>query len=128
MQTTQSSAHYFVETPLKAKIRKASASVPRHMQWRLYIFSLVLLDIVMLGVMTIRVGEFPDNGSVPRDLLDDATLASLAIMGVVGIVACAQQVSVVEELDAEGRRVAAFPDVDNLALHVDQECAGRSER
>ena len=50
MQSTQSSAHYFVETPLKAKIRKASASVPRHMQWRLYIASLVLVDILMLGV------------------------------------------------------------------------------
>ena len=50
MESTQSSAHYFVETPLKAKIRKASASVPRHMQWRLYIASLVLVDILMLGV------------------------------------------------------------------------------
>ena len=49
MESTQSSVHYFVETPLKAKIRKASASVPRHMQWRLYIVSLVLLDIMMLG-------------------------------------------------------------------------------
>ena len=50
MQSTQSSVHYFVETPLKAKISKASASVPRYMQWRLYIASLVLVDILMLGV------------------------------------------------------------------------------
>jgi len=50
MESTQSSAHYFVETPLKAKIRKASASVPRHMQWKLYIASLVVVDILMLGL------------------------------------------------------------------------------
>jgi exopolysaccharide biosynthesis polyprenyl glycosylphosphotransferase len=50
MQSTQSSAHYFVETPLKAKIRKASASVPRRVQWRLYTASLVVLDILMLGM------------------------------------------------------------------------------
>jgi exopolysaccharide biosynthesis polyprenyl glycosylphosphotransferase len=50
MESTQSSVHYFVETPVKAKIRKASASVPRHMQWKLYIASLVVLDMVMLGL------------------------------------------------------------------------------
>ncbi len=50
MESTQSSAHYFVDTPLKAKMRKASASVPRHMQWKLYIASLVVLDILMLGL------------------------------------------------------------------------------
>ncbi|MGB3699762.1 MAG: sugar transferase [Anaerolineales bacterium] len=50
MQSTQSSAHYFVDTPLKVKIRKASASVPRHLQWRLYIASLVGVDILMLGL------------------------------------------------------------------------------
>ncbi|MGB5844837.1 MAG: hypothetical protein WBG94_10365, partial [Anaerolineales bacterium] len=50
MQSTQSSAHYFVETPLKVKIRKASASVPRQLQWRLYIASLVGVDILMLGL------------------------------------------------------------------------------
>ena len=50
MESTQSSAHYFVETPLKAKMRKASASVPRQMQWKLYIASLVVLDILMLGL------------------------------------------------------------------------------
>ena len=50
MESTQSSVHYFVETPLKAKIRKASASVPRQMQWRLYIASLVVVDMLMLGV------------------------------------------------------------------------------
>ena len=50
MESTQSSVHYFVETPIKAKIRKASESVPRHLQWRLYIASLVLVDIFMLGV------------------------------------------------------------------------------
>lgn len=50
MESTQSSAHYFVETPIKAKIRKASASVPRHMQWKLYIASLVVLDFLMLGL------------------------------------------------------------------------------
>jgi len=31
-------------------MRKASASVPRHMQWKLYIASLVVLDILMLGL------------------------------------------------------------------------------
>ena len=49
MESTQSSVHYFVETPLKAKIRKASASVPRHIQWKLYIASLVVLDLLTLG-------------------------------------------------------------------------------
>ena len=50
MESSQSSVHYFVETPIKAKIRKASASIPRHIQWRLYIASLVVLDMVMLGL------------------------------------------------------------------------------
>lgn len=50
MESTQSSVHYFVETPLKAKIRKASSSVPRQTQWRLYMASLVLVDVIMLGL------------------------------------------------------------------------------
>jgi exopolysaccharide biosynthesis polyprenyl glycosylphosphotransferase len=50
METTQSSIHLFVDTPLKAKINKASRSVPRRTQWRLYIASLVLMDILMIGL------------------------------------------------------------------------------
>ena len=50
MESTQSSVHYFVETPLKAKIRRASSSVPRRTQWRLYIASLVVVDMLMLGL------------------------------------------------------------------------------
>ena len=50
MESTQSSVHYFVETPLKAKIRRASSSVPRRTQWRRYIASLVVLDMLMLGL------------------------------------------------------------------------------
>jgi exopolysaccharide biosynthesis polyprenyl glycosylphosphotransferase len=50
METTQPGAHFFVETPLKAKIRRASKSVPGHMQWRLYTISLILMDILMIGL------------------------------------------------------------------------------
>lgn len=50
MHPTQQSAQLLVETPLKAKIRKASESVPRHTQWRLYAASLVIADIIMFGV------------------------------------------------------------------------------
>ncbi len=50
MESTQQNVQLFVETPLKAKIRKASKSVPRHVQWRLYTASLVIVDIIMLGL------------------------------------------------------------------------------
>jgi exopolysaccharide biosynthesis polyprenyl glycosylphosphotransferase len=50
MHPSQQSAQLLVETPLKAKIRKASQSVPRQMQWRLYTFSLVIADIIMIGI------------------------------------------------------------------------------
>ncbi|MHA2402499.1 MAG: sugar transferase, partial [Candidatus Kariarchaeaceae archaeon] len=50
MQSTQQSAQLLVETPLKAKIRKASRSVPRHMQWRLYTAGLVIMDIIMVSL------------------------------------------------------------------------------
>ena len=50
MHPSQQSAQLLVETPLKAKIRKASENVPRHTQWRLYITSLVIADIIMIGV------------------------------------------------------------------------------
>lgn len=50
MQSTQQSAQLLVETPLKAKIRKASESVPRHVQWWLYTAGLVILDIIMVGL------------------------------------------------------------------------------
>jgi exopolysaccharide biosynthesis polyprenyl glycosylphosphotransferase len=50
MESTQPSAHFFAETPLKAKIRKASKSVPGYLQWRLYTASLVIIDIFMLGL------------------------------------------------------------------------------
>ena len=50
MQSTQQSVQLFVETPLKARISKASESVPRHVQWRLYTASLVIMDIIMLGL------------------------------------------------------------------------------
>jgi exopolysaccharide biosynthesis polyprenyl glycosylphosphotransferase len=50
MESNQQSIQLFVETPLKAKIRKASESVPRHVQWRLYSGSLVIMDIIMLGL------------------------------------------------------------------------------
>jgi exopolysaccharide biosynthesis polyprenyl glycosylphosphotransferase len=50
MESTQPGVQFFVETPLKTKIRKASNSVPRHLQWRLYRTSLFILDILMLGL------------------------------------------------------------------------------
>ncbi|MFC1922873.1 sugar transferase [Chloroflexota bacterium] len=50
METTQPGVQFFVETPLKVKIRKASKSVPRHIQWRLYQASLVIVDLMMLGL------------------------------------------------------------------------------
>ena len=50
METTQPGVQFFVETPLKTKIRKATKSVPRHIQWRLYQASLVILDLIMLGL------------------------------------------------------------------------------
>ena len=50
METTQPGVQFFVETPLKTKIRQASNSVPRHIQWRLYSASLVIVDIIMLGL------------------------------------------------------------------------------
>ncbi|MCK5341969.1 MAG: hypothetical protein KAR20_01115, partial [Candidatus Heimdallarchaeota archaeon] len=49
MHPTQQSAQLLVETPIKAKIRKATESVPRHIQWRLYTGSLVIADIIMIG-------------------------------------------------------------------------------
>ena len=50
METTQPGVQFFVETPLKTKIRKATKSVPRHIQWRLYQASLVIVDLIMLGL------------------------------------------------------------------------------
>ncbi len=50
METTPSSGHLFVDTPLKAKINKASQSIPRQRQWRLYLVSLVVSDILMIGL------------------------------------------------------------------------------
>ena len=50
METTQSSASIFLETPLKTKIFKASSSVPREWQWRLFTLSLILGDVIMSGL------------------------------------------------------------------------------
>lgn len=50
MHPSQQSAQLLVETPLKAKIRKASESVPRQTQWRLYTASLVFADTLMIGI------------------------------------------------------------------------------
>ncbi|UCD99272.1 MAG: sugar transferase [Chloroflexota bacterium] len=49
MESTQQSVQLIAETPLKAKIRKASRSVPRQMQWRLYTAGLIIADLLMLG-------------------------------------------------------------------------------
>ena len=49
MESTQSGVGFYIETPLKTKIRKASESVPKHVQWRLYTASLVVMDILMAG-------------------------------------------------------------------------------
>ncbi len=50
MESTQPGAGFYIETPLKAKIRKASQSVPQHVQWRLYIGGLVIVDVLMIGI------------------------------------------------------------------------------
>jgi hypothetical protein len=50
MHPTQQSAQLLVETPLKAKIRKASERLPRQTQWRLYTASLLLADALMIGI------------------------------------------------------------------------------
>jgi FlaA1/EpsC-like NDP-sugar epimerase len=50
MHPSQQSAQLLVETPLKAKIRKASESVPRKTQWRLYTISLAIADTIMIGI------------------------------------------------------------------------------
>jgi exopolysaccharide biosynthesis polyprenyl glycosylphosphotransferase len=50
MQPTQQSVQLLAETPLKARVRKASESVPRHIQWRLYTASLVIVDILTIGL------------------------------------------------------------------------------
>ncbi len=50
MESTHQSVQLIAETQLKAKIRKASESVPRQIQWRLYFVGLVIMDIIMLGL------------------------------------------------------------------------------
>ncbi len=50
MQPSHQSVQLLAETPLKARIRKASQSVPRHMQWKLYTAGLVIVDIIMIGL------------------------------------------------------------------------------
>ena len=50
MESTQPGTGFYIETPLKAKIRKASQSVPQHVQWRLYIGGLVIVDVLMIGI------------------------------------------------------------------------------
>ena len=50
MESTQPGVSFYVDTPLKAKISKASKSVPKHVQWRLYTAGLVLVDTLMIGI------------------------------------------------------------------------------
>jgi hypothetical protein len=50
METTQSGINLFIDTPLKARINRASQSVPRRLQWRLYLAGLVIMDILMIGL------------------------------------------------------------------------------
>lgn len=65
MHPSQQSAQLLVETPLKAKIRKASESVPRKTQWRLYTASLILADIIMIG-LAFRLAYFVRFQLSPR--------------------------------------------------------------
>lgn len=50
METTPSGIQLFVDTPLKSKMQRASQSIPKRTQWRLYTISLLVSDIVMLGL------------------------------------------------------------------------------
>lgn len=50
MESTQPSTHFFSETPLRAKVLKASKRVPRQLQWRLYTATLIIVDLLILGL------------------------------------------------------------------------------
>ena len=50
MQPSASSTNVLLETPLTLKIYQASRTVPRVWQWRLFFISLVINDVIMLGI------------------------------------------------------------------------------
>ena len=50
MQSVLTGKDTFFETPLTLKVRRASRSIPRQLQWRLFIGALFLVDFLMLGI------------------------------------------------------------------------------
>ncbi len=50
MEHTTSSMNLWLETPLRTKIHNASRVIPRHVQWRLFTFNLILSDVISIGV------------------------------------------------------------------------------
>jgi exopolysaccharide biosynthesis polyprenyl glycosylphosphotransferase len=49
MQTTIHRTDSYVDTPLTNKVQRASRSLPRKVQWRLYILGLILNDLIILA-------------------------------------------------------------------------------
>jgi exopolysaccharide biosynthesis polyprenyl glycosylphosphotransferase len=50
MQSVVTGNESFIDAPLTLKVRQASRSIPRHIQWRLLIGALFLVDFFMLGL------------------------------------------------------------------------------
>jgi exopolysaccharide biosynthesis polyprenyl glycosylphosphotransferase len=47
---SSASLHTLLETSLRAKVHRASESIPRHIQWRLFKASLVFVDVLMAAI------------------------------------------------------------------------------
>lgn len=49
METSPSNINVFIDTNLKSKISQASSNVSRNLQWRIFLLSLIINDILMIG-------------------------------------------------------------------------------
>lgn len=50
MQTTQSNVNISLDTAMKAKVQQATQSISHKTQWRLYVASMMVSDIIMIGL------------------------------------------------------------------------------
>lgn len=50
MESSTSSMNIWLESPLRTKIHNASRVIPRRLQWRLFTISLIMLDLVAVGL------------------------------------------------------------------------------
>jgi exopolysaccharide biosynthesis polyprenyl glycosylphosphotransferase len=76
METSPSSPEMFFESALKTRINQASNSIPRILQWRLFIAGLIISDILMSGLafrlayflrFELSLGIFYQNINPPID-------------------------------------------------------------